>query len=449
VNKKTLVFLNLFSLLLSSCGSFQSQLTRTERAPAAIGQSCAGLMKEFFNDKVAPDTLASNLAAKVKIELNKEEIQDFLAEFENEKLSSADYKMTRSIMLFTRNDSDSRKILLREFHFQTKGGSTNDSNKVWSKFIAHRNKVEAHKNKLISKAINKSEILEAEDKGAIFEKLYYSCKAQVKGPPSAENIKQSKRLRYALMAGGMGSVVTTYSAVHWNEEKNEKWFKELYFVLGMGLVLNFIGGKLILGNPNLSPWKQKMPLTFLNNAINDVGVSGAYAFLFKSGDSELEKKFEALQNDPKAEEKLEELLAVAQEKGLILKHLTKTQEMFIDKSTNQSMKSSDFDHEVTLDDIDLEGSREQLMEVLAEKEYQENSGMLATGVPAVDRFSYHRIFNLMSVPTNIGLTILMQNQMCMTADPKKGFAKAVAIYMGAQIVMDSLYFKGRKEVINQ
>lgn len=407
--RKPVIAINILTLFLTSCGSFHGSAEKpVERFPANANLSC------------------------------QDSIKDLLKKSGTTALSPKDEETKKAIALFANGDESIQKNLTDEFNNQLSGNPADESNEVWKKFTYHKDKVEIQKKKFKSV-----------EKAAIFEKLYYSCKTQIKTKPNAAQLKQAKKLTYALTAGSFGSTVVTYSAVHWDEEKNKKWFSEISFSLGIGVALTFIGGKLVLANPNLHPWKGKMPLAFLNNAVSDAGVSGIYAYAFGTDDTELEKKLLQIQNDPEAMEKLNELLVIAQENNLFEKHLKNTQNLFIDKRTNLPMKSSDFKENLSFDDIDMDASRELLMAALAEQEYDEKSGALATGHPAVDRFSYHRLFNLMSVPTNIGLTILMNNQMCMTADPKKGFAKAVGLYMGVSILMDALYFKGKKEVINQ
>ncbi|MBC7713071.1 MAG: hypothetical protein H7177_07015 [Rhizobacter sp.] len=432
--KKSLIVINIVALFLTSCSSFKN----TEREPAAADLPCQDIVKEFFTDKKT-DAMSAELKKYLKMDLTADEANDFFKEFSDAdaKLTERQVETFRAIFLYGKEDAKVRQELLKEFRSQMNGKGIDDTNKTWEKFATHKKKVDAKKAKMIP------------EKAAIYEKLYYSCKTQIKGKPTDVDLKYAKRLTYALTAGGLGSSIISYNTVHWNEEKNQKYFNELYFTLGIGMVFSFIGGKLVLSNPNLNPWTGKMPMAFLSNAISDAGVSGIYAYMFKTKDTALEKKLKDLESDPEANKKLQELLVIAEENHLFEKHLKNTQDMFKDKKSDRSMKPADFDHVVTMDDIDLDESRELLLSALAEQEYQEKSGVMKTGYPAVDRFTFHRIFNLMSVPSNIGLTILMHNQMCMSEDPKKGFAKAVGIYMGASILMDALYFKSKKEVINQ
>lgn len=444
--KKSLILANILALFLTSCSSYQVN----DRVPAAETSqlTCNELVSNIVTVK-KPDAMKARLQSFVKLDLSDEEMSDFFKQFSDKNLSTRDEDMYRSIFLYAKEDADVRRNLFREFFNQQAGSGIDEENKVWSKFIAHKKRVEEKKIKILAKEKTKAGKVAAIEKAKIFEKLYYSCKTQIKGAPSPQVLKQAKHLTFALAAGGLGATTLSYSAVHWEEEKNKKWFNELYFTLGIGVVFSLIGGKLILANPKLSPWTGKMPLAFLNNTISDAGVSGVYAFMFKQDDAELEKKLKALESDPEAQAKIQELIKIAEDNNLFEKNIKLVQDMFRDKKTNKTMKTADFDHQVSIDDIDIEESRELLLQGLAEQEYIEKSGLMKTGYPAVDRFTYHRIYNLLSVPTNIGLTILMQNQMCMSADPKLGFMKAVGLYMGASVLMDALYFKAKKEMINQ
>lgn len=446
--KKPLIIINIVALFLSSCGTIQPYPEKGEREPATA-QSCQEIAQAIIGSDKKPDAMKTELKAFVKLDLTDEEVSDFFKQFSDKNISSRDEDMYRSIFLYAKEDAVVRRNLFKEFYNQEAGSGVDENNKVWEKFAAHKKKVDEKKTKMLAKEKTDAGKKAALEKSKIFEKLYYSCKTQIKGPPTPQVLKQAKRLTFALAAGGLGATALSYTGVHWEEEKNKKWFNELYFTLGIGAVFTLIGGKLVLANPKLNPWTGKMPLAFLNNALSDAGVSAVYAFIFKQDDTELEKKLKALESDPEAQEKIQELIKIAEDNNLFEKNVKKVQEMFKDKKTNTTMRAADLDHPVTIDDIDFEESRELLLQGLAEQEYIEKSGMMKTGYPAVDRFTYHRIYNLLSVPTNIGMTILMHNQMCMAEDPKSGFMKAVGLYMGASILMDALYFKGRKEVINQ
>lgn len=431
--KKLLVVINLLALFLTSCSTYEIPVVREPSS----GESCQDIMKVFVHQEKNQDAMARELKAYLDMNLSLDEVSDFFKEFSEYNPSEREASTFRAIFSYSNGDETVRKSLLKEYHNELSGSPITPGNKVWEKFSAHRKNVETKTKKMI--AAGKIE------KAKIYEKLYYSCKSQIKARPTPESMRQAKRLTYALTAGGLGSSVITYSAVNWEQEKDAKWFNELYFTLGISLVFTFLSGKFVLANDKLHPWKGKMPLTFLNGALGDIGVSGVYAYFFNASDAEMEKKLKELEKDPKAQERLQEILKVAEEEGLFEKYAKDSENLFRNKKTGEKVALED----IKIEDIDIEASRELLMESIAEKEYQDKSGVLSTGSVAVDRFTYHRIYNIISVPGNIGLSLVMYNQMCMAADPKKGFIKAVGTYMAGSILLDAIYFKGRRELINQ
>jgi hypothetical protein len=431
--RKSLIAINISALLLTSCANFTQDYSRIERLPAAEELSCNEMIKAFFKKKnnSAQDTIT--FKSKTGLDIDSNEAAAFFKQFKANDLSDENSSTIKAIYLFSKDNTIVKKNLLDEFELQLKGSAPDETNKTWMQFTSHKKKVDSQKKKF-----------QIKEKADIYEKLYYNCKTQIKSSAGPGDLKQAKRLTYAITTGGFASAIATYSTVHWEEEKNSRWFNELYFTLGVSLVLTYFSSKFLTTNANLNPWTGKLPLTLLTNAFTDVGVSALYASLFGVSDAELTKKLQILEADPKAQEKLQELLKIAQDEHLFEKHLKNTQDMFKDKSPDKKI-----DREITFNDIDLEASRDLFIAALAEKEYQEKSGIINTGGAATDRFTYHRLYNLLSTPTSIGLSIVMYNQMCMSESPKKGFMKAVGTYMAVSVLFDALYFKGRKDLINQ
>lgn len=427
--KNLIIIINILSLFLVSCGHVPP---RAERSVAAE-TNCALLMKVFITPTGQQADMSKTLKDYLGIDLSAEEVSDYFKYFSEFNPTEREASSFRAIFYFSNGDAETRRALLSAYRTEVAGGEVDSKNQIWKKFTDHRKKVEKKTSGMIS------------EKARVFEKLYYSCKSQVKSKPTPETARQAKRLTYALTAGGLGSSIMTYSAVNWEEEKNSKWFNELYFSLGISLVFTFISAKFVLANDKLHPWKGKMPLTFLNAALADIGVSGAYHYFFNTSDKELEKKLEELKKDPKAQEKLQEILKVAEEEGLFEKYATEVQKQLKLKNGHELVDRE----KLTIDDIDFEASRDLLIDALAEKEYRDKSGVLATGSVAVDRFTFHRIYNILAVPANIGLSLVMYNQMCMAENPKKGFAKAVATNIAVSILLDAVYYQGRKDLINQ
>lgn len=425
--KNLFILINILSLFLVSCGNLQPVF---KREPAAE-KTCALLMKDFISPVEGDKKVLTDY---LKMDLSADEVSDFFKYFSEYNPKERDASTFRAIFYFSNGDTEVRKSLLSEFRKEVAGSDVDPKNEMWKKFAAHREKVEKKTTSMIP------------DKAQAYEKLYYSCKSQVKSKPTPETARMAKRLTYALTAGGLGSSAITYTTVNWDKEKDSKWFNELYFTLGISLVFTYVAGKFVLANDKLHPWKGKMPITFFNSAASDIGVSGVYHYFFNTSDKEFERKLNELKKDPEGQEKLQAILKVAEEEGLFEKYADESAKLFIDKKTGQPVASKEA---IDIEDVDIDSSRELLIDALATKEYEDKAGVINTGSAAVDRFSYHRLYNILSVPSNIGLSLVMYNQMCMSENPKKGFTKAVATYMAGSLVLDAIYFQGRRDLINQ
>lgn len=440
MEKKLVILISSFILLLSSCSFYQAP---NDREPAAA-KSCNDLMKSFFS--------TPSFSKKLNIDASDDDLAKFAKFFTNidfDRISESDADMLRSIYLFSNGDVKVREQLAIQFNSILKGETADSKNKEWSRFLKHKTKVETAQKKIIKKNLTSEGLEKARAKSLIYEKLYYSCRAQTQKAPSSAEIKQAKYLTYALTAGASASAASTYSVIHWEEEKDSKWMKGLYFEVGLNAVFSYIGGKYVTTNPKLNPWTARAPLTYLNAAGADAGTSAVYAYFFNATDAEMEKKLEELKKDPQVREELSEILYYAQENKLFEKHQKATEQLFASKKGKGPMTAEEIKILLDSDKIDLEESRELLFEAMADKQYEEEAGPLSVGSVATDRYAFHRIWGLASVPANISLALIMQKQMCMATNPKAGFAKAVSTFFAGSLLLDAIYFKTRQEVINQ
>src|SRR5690606_26790101 len=100
--------------------------------------------------------------------------------------------------------------------------------------------------------------------------------------------------------------------------------------------------------------------------------------------------------------------------------------------------------------LDIELGQDMFLEALAEQEYEQNMGPLSLGMGvSSDRYAFHRMLDIVYVPINIQLGLIMNHQICMSADPKVGMLKAVTTFMLGKMVMDSFYFWSRRQSIGQ
>lgn len=464
-----------FLLLISSCGHRTIQTDQTidmamtenanandiSRVPAveSSGKECLKLVSMAVRTENAStsvlerslDEFYSQFELKTGLKLNFEQKLDFENIFKEENFDIYDFNTLKSIMLYSGNDHAIRMRLLNSFKdsILSKYGETIADNE-WETFKRHQQRVESRVKSILEKKAEGK--FNPKRSAEIFEKLYYQCKTQIKTNIGNESTvqAQAKKLTFALTAGAVFATVGSYSLANWKYEKDEKWFKELAFSTAITTVFTYLGGKHVLANDKLNNWTQKAPLNFLFKALGDVGISAVYGMFFNLSEEEANKKIEAIKSDPQAIEKMNELLEIAKNEGIYEKHAKAVERLFINKKTGKAFSEKSFPQDITIDDVDLEASREFLMESIATKEYLDNKGMLSTGSVETDRFAYHRIGDFLFVPSSIALSLLMKNQICMLSEhPKKAFAIAVLTYTIANIALDYVYFLGKKQLINQ
>lgn len=441
---KTTPALLVLTLLFSAC----STPIHMDRGPAAKPESC----KEILTPFLAPSRFnAETFNKRLQLEATTDQLSDFFFAFraiDLNTLNDEEIRSMRAIYLFSQDDKALRDDLIAEFVKTVKGEPVDLKNKNWDRFLSHKKKIDKYRAKKTATAKSAEDKLNLEKKIALYEKLYMSCKSHVQKKPTPADLRLAKKLTWALTAGSMTSTAVTYAYTHKDEEKDSKWMKGMYFELALSGIFTYVGGTFVTSNPRLNPWTVRAPLTYFNAAVADLGPSGAYSYFFNDDNAEMQKKFETMKNDPKLAEEVAELLHYAQENGLFEKHLEATEKLFKQKP-HSKMTMEEIKASFDIDQIDLEESRELLFEAMAEKEYQDNSGTLQTGDSGLDRYTFHRLWTLGSVPYNIGFALLMHNQMCMTPNPKVGFAKAVGTYFAGQLLSDVIYYKTRQKTINQ
>lgn len=463
--KRTLIFTYIFILLLNTSCSFlpEKKMNGELRTPAEAGLSCKEMATQIINNKIKLKESSFNreeyvniraaLEKKLMMTLSLEEVDDYLKVYKNENIDfDNDDSFLRAIFMYSMNNKLQRLELLKNYRAQgleSQFSPTLEIKKDWEKLQHHHEKVSMKTKEIIKKESKKTNLENAIFKARSFENLYYSCKMTMKTKPTMFEKEQAKKLTYAITAGGLASTVGVYSAVNWDKEKDSKWFNELYFSSLLAVFSNYLAGRLVLTNSNLNPWKGKMPLSFLNNMGGDIGVASAYGYLFQAKDEDLERKVKDIESHPQFKNKMSELIQYAQQEKIIDKYLEQSHKLFYDKRTNSVLSPEEFIARGNFDEIDIESSRDLLMEVLGEQLYLEESGKIKTGSRGLDRFVFNRVFDVVNAPATIATTIVMYNQICMTTNPKVGFMKAFTTFLASSIILDTIYYKGKKEAINQ
>lgn len=351
-------------------------------------------------------------------------------------------------------------LILTDYFFESSDPLVVQFRKHSSKIHNYRKKIEAREYERLRRdrrtPANRA-LVRARDRSfkqtAAYERLYYACRNTVKTPDNPAS--ETRMLTWAITAGGVGSTMTTYSIVNWDKEKDADWYKELFFVIGMSLVLNYVNGRFILANPALSPWRQRLPLTMGVVAAQDIGVTALYGLIFSKGDDELLARLQEIEDSGEFDELKRELIEIIEANDLFEKHRDATLALFskldIDENGDQTTRplTPEEWESFSFDDLNTEATLELLLQAYAQFEYEQEKGPLNLGSKTYDRYAFHRMLDFGFMPASILSSLIMYKQICMATNPKVGITKAILTFMATKLLLDTIYFASRRHVIGQ
>lgn len=456
------------------------------RKPAnfVFNGSCAGLAtpvveapyvpteaESILEDYLSSQLLSKNLSEKYRYLIRESELDGVEASFIKQilpELPSDEKKGERlfSYVQFARSRGDEREKILRELpeilspeYKISKNHWVKSFRKIENKVARYIDKREmAHFNQLSKTTQDETRakwgaFKAAYEEGKIYRSLSLKCSNKSISTTTPE---QAKLLTRAFTAGSVGSAVATYSFINWDREKDGRWYGELGWTLFWASLFGHINGKYVFANPRLKPWLHRLPLTFSVAAGEDALISAAYApvfnTLFGQNSEEQLQKLEAIKNDPKAQQILRELFEIMEEKGLFEKYEKEMRSLFskTDEAGNMVPMSLEEIQNMDPKELDIGVGQDMFLEALAQQEYQNSMGALSLGYGAsTDRYAFHRMLDVAYVPINIQLGLIMNHQICMSADPKIGMLKAVSTFMAGKMLMDTFYFWSRRQAIGQ
>lgn len=371
-----------------------------------------------------------------------------------------------SYVQFARSRGDEREKILKELPSVLSPDYKISKNKWVKSFRKIENKVTkyidkretAHFNQLSKTTSDETRakwgaFKAAYEEGKIYRSLSLKCSNKSISTTTPE---QAKLLTRAFTLGSIGSAVATYSFINWDKEKDGRWYGELGWTLFWASVFGFINGKYVFSNPNLKPWLHRLPLTFAVAAGEDALISAAYApvfsALFGENSEEKLKELEELQNDPKAKKIMGELVEIMIEKKLFDKYEKEMLALFskTDSAGNKIPMTTEEIRDLDPSTLDIEAGQDMFLEAISQQEYEQGMGPLSLGYSSsTDRYAFHRMLDVAYVPINIQLGLIMNYQICMSADPKIGMLKAVSTFMAGKMMMDTFYFWSRRQAIGQ
>ena len=276
----------------------------------------------------------------------------------------------------------------------------------------------------------------AHEKREVYQNLLQNCRARGK---TGERVYASGRFRKFGMSLTIASSVGGYVASNYEEPKNLDWFKNIGFDLAMSVILKHIGN-----NIQLSPHTSGMKKVFDSlkvGATTDLANSYLYSkVLFPISEDEMGAKLDELKQSPEMQKELDDLV----------KFLERDPE--VKKFIDQLLKAKDdagLEAALGPEDLDDPYLRENLIEALAVKTYEEGAGdWIRTGDSGTDRYVFHRGWAAYSAPKGFLLGLWTYNILCRGANtPRLAFAKAFSIYVVDKIINSYLYYNLRKRAV--
>ncbi|MGK0367945.1 MAG: hypothetical protein ACI9QD_001085 [Thermoproteota archaeon] len=241
-------------------------------------------------------------------------------------------------------------------------------------------------------------------------------------------------------------VATSYTLATWDDEKDANWFANLGFELSMAVLYTVFGSKYSANSSQTFAKNWVMIQTF--TAVADAPNSIFYDMFPGNDGKRAEAEFEKLKLSPDYDKRIAGLTKYLQDNNLFEEMKTKFGKI-LHVETGYSISEADLE-KLRPEDLDDPEIREQMIDLITEKIYDDESGeLVVTGNKAVDRYSYYRGFKLLSVTKDLALGMLIYRTMCTAVNPRVGMAKAMGLIMANRLVIVPMEYKARQWAISQ
>jgi hypothetical protein len=408
----------------------------------------------------ATDLLEKALASKEFDEVKMGKYLQWFADISEEEVmilkkhfshNHDEMKALRRYLSFSRTLPTSDKLLALEHAHEV---YTEGATRPWmKKYKSDRAKIDKFKTKHRKKYLKgfnnpDEEVLKKADHHAkelsrLYEKLYFGCRNT---NSTKVQLNASKTYGKFILTLAPVTAGTSYTIVNWDKEKDDMWFKGIAYDIALATFLNFYAGKLLTGAGDTHFAKLVKSMSFYGSV--DLLTSPAYNAIFSPSEEERKKKLEELVKDESQREKLNEFLTFIIESDIDPEFEKKLLELFTngqkDKLTLadlQNLKEEDY--------FEPEAN-EVFLGLFAEKLYSDVKGdYISTGNQGIDRFWFHRVWDVTSFPLDIYANMLIFDKLCATVNPKKAKIEAALLFLAWRGINDAGYYFSRGQAINQ
>jgi hypothetical protein len=408
----------------------------------------------------ATDLLEKALLSKEYDEIKLNKYQLWFADISQEEVmilkkhfshNHDEMKALRRYLSFSRTLSKNDKLLALEHADEVYSES---ANRPWmKKYKSDRKKLDKfklkHRKRFLSKYNNPDEEIlkkadnHANDLAKLYEKLYYGCKNTNSTKVQLDASKTYGRYILTLAPITAG---TSYTVVNWDREKDAMWFKGIAYDIAIATFLNFYAGKLLTGAGDSHFAKLVKSMSFYGGV--DLITSPVYNGIFSPSEEERKAKLKELVTDVEQREKLNEFLNYIIEKDIDPEFEQKLLELFTNGEKNK-IALSDLKNLKEEDFFSPEGS-EVFLQLFSEKLYDDVKGdYISTGNQGIDRFWFHRVWDVTSFPLDIYANMLIFDKLCATVNPKKAKIEAALLFLAWRGINDAGYYFSRGKAVNQ
>lgn len=305
---------------------------------------------------------------------------------------------------------------------------TKISNELQKKFLKE------NKGKDLNSSQMKRLSQEIESKTKTYAKTLKSCGNREFLSTHAKN-SEKKFTRFLL---GFSTVTTAggFALANYEDPIDQEWVKKLGYEVVFGAFFAWLGAKVSI-NPHFS---------FMKKTTVNMGVSAGFdvfdSFLYDTIITNEDDKSENLSADKKKE--LEKLFKEFEERNLDQKFLDRYKEYFY---VDQETKNIELIFE---SELEKEERSDEIIEAISSKiEEGKMSDWLGDNA-GVQRFAFHRAWDVISIPKTVLLGVAMYKVFCMSkVNVAKAYKVAAGMIIADEVFESFLYYKVRKSTIDQ
>ena len=398
-------------------------------------------------------------------ELNPLELKEFEKHFVKYPKVDEEWKLLSEYLTFTGSMREKHQLqalgeLPKLFYKKDKG-------KHLGKFRSIKKNIDKYENKQIKKQLKKAKKKgmndidakvfakrEARQMTEVYSGLKYACRSA----KHTEDSKKSAKLTSKFFLGmGVGATTASYGYSNWDKDKSEfEWYGKLAHDLGWKVFFQF-GFNAIMTDQTATFLKKNLSIhAFYTPA--DALEASMYELEFGKSDSFIKEEFDKMvqlrkDEDPKFVEEYNKAISSLGHEYFPDRFKSLVKKMI---SGEIPSKKNEFDEILSLEEIasgELEDDilRDKLMEAITMKLYHENAGKVKLGGQFLDRYVFVRSYDVLDVPKSLMVGLLIYRTICMgpASNIRNAMILSSIIYTLDQVISKFVYYKIRREVINQ